>query len=302
VTGRAVTDFAIDGSELVFTAGDLVQSCASAGPCAGAGLKKLADFTGANPAGTGVIAAASGAIAFAGNTDGNARLYDCPLATGCPVNVVSKGVSMAGFPTVVTVPQNANTRVVYARAPMSGIQGYSCTGGVCTGLALAVSRDIASDLLAASPTELFYTAAAGGAVFRCPGNTFPCTGVAFMAPQARELAVTGDQRYILYTTPQGRAAIGRCPATGCPGGMNAPTMLWQTISDILTIAADGDEVFWAESGGGGIMLRGCRAGAGGNCNLPRDLAQLAIAPSKIIATPKFLFWRDTSGEILALAR
>lgn len=299
VSGLAASDFAVDGSVLVFTANNLVQSCSVDGPCAGAGLKKLADFTGANPSGTGAIAAASGSFAFAGNTDGNARLYACPLATGC-ATLTSKGSSMAGYPTIVASTQNATTYGVYVHNPMVGIQGFTCVSGTCGTLSVISPKTEAAGLLGASAAEVYYASAVGGAVYRCPVNAYPCVGVPFMAPSALSFAVSGADRYLRFVTAQGRSAIGHCPATGCPGGNNQPTVVWQTLGSILTIAADGDEVFWAEEGGGGSQIRACKRGV--NCNLPRDLAKFSISPTKMIVTPKSVLWLDTNGDIVSLAR
>ncbi|MFO0663465.1 MAG: hypothetical protein U0174_05910 [Polyangiaceae bacterium] len=298
VMGQAAHDFAIDGNILVFTAGNFVQSCSVDGPCAGAGLKKLADFTAVNPGGTGVIAAASGSFDFAGNTDGNARLYDCPLATGC-TTLVSKGTSMAGFPIIRSVTRSSTSYSVYAHNPMTGILGFTCTSGVCGALALAAAKTEAANLLGLSATKVYYSATTGGAVYSCPIDSFPCTGTAFMATPALSFAVTGAQRYLRFTTPQGRSAIGHCPEAGCPGGNNQPSIVWQTIGQIESFTADEDEIFWAETGGGGNLIRSCKRGA---CALPRDLAPFAVTPTKMIVTPKSLFWIDTNGDVVSLAR
>ena len=66
-----------------------------------------------------------------------------------------------------------------------------------------------------------------------------------------------------------------------------------------TFAADGTEIFWAESGGSGNLIRSCKMGTCGN---PRDLATFAITPTKMLVTPKSLLWIDTNGDIVALAR
>lgn len=305
-TLSGLNDFALDGAYVYFSQGNFIERCPKAGPCAGVGITKLADFTGVNPDGTGLIAATNGRVVFEGNTSGNARLYEC-AGTGCPAPpLISIGASMVGYDNLTVAPQNPDggtTNQIYAYMAMQGVEGWTCSNGTCSNLSVLIGKATASDVLGGDGTYYFYKAV-GGFVGRCPASEVPCATSVNVANtnSARQIVMNGNEFVLLFTNSAGRDEIAHCLKSGCAGGI--PTSIKATIQSINVIAAEGPDVYWFDNsagpdGGAGFTLHTCPIA---NCAVTKELTATTNAPSKVLVDSQFVYWSDATGVIHRIAR
>lgn len=294
----------LDSTKVYFTAGNLVQGCLKGGPCSGAGLTKLADFTGLNEDGTGDLSARDGRVAFVGNTNGDSRFYMCPT-TGCP-SLASLGVSQVGYNAGIALVNDGNADIAFVYHASAGVQSASCPNvGSCTNIVTKQPRANADSPVAATATHYYYVKRAANVAVglaRCPASETPCTTVqdiSNVSAGVRKLVTTSTELFVLWAGGQGGgSAIGRCPLAGCASN-GAPAVVRSSISTYDDMTVEGTDAFWVEGG----VLKTCPFTS---CAAPKDLATGLTNVSSLIADTKFVYWIEgangNNGAIRRVAR
>lgn len=295
---------AINSTRLYFSAGDLVRQCVKGGPCSGAGLQTLADFTGDPDGGTGSLAVTENLIVFLGDTNGTPRVYACP-ASGC-ATLAALGSSLTGYTRDLPIVESGNTTVAYLfNIGGLGVVSTTCMGAQCANLAARQNKSVSAAPLAATSTHYYYQRKLNGVVtgiVRCPTTEGSCatvTDVSSITAGVSKLVTTPSELFFLWAGgPSGGSAIGRCPLAGCPSG-GAPTMVRSSISMFPDMTVEGADAFWIDAG----TIRACPYAS---CAAPHDLATGAVNASNLIADGKFVYWIENAntqnGAIRRVAR
>jgi len=284
--------FALDETHVYFTLGNFVRRCPKAGPCAGAAVQTLADFTGQNDDGTGAIMVAGSRIIFVGAVNGSTiRLYNCPV-TGCD-QLKGFASSRAGFADIAIAGEQ-----VYFYNPMSGVQSSTCSAnGDCTETANRASNTFTDAPLAATAIHYYFAKKNGSSrvgIARCPASENSCTTAEDVASveNVQKFWIRDDLLVIFWPGGQGGGSrVGRCSLEDC-----------KTITDVrrstLTFTdatLEGDHLFWIEEGD----LKTCPITS---CAAPTTLASGLNEPRDLQVDEQFVYWIEKSGPEVSTIR